>query len=365
MPEQLLLLRSYHDANIGVDRSSSTIRGIKVIEVGPINDGRPYLVDQETLRQVVAFGNAPNKGLKCRYTHGEFDADSIGTHLGRWFNFRIDGEAVRADLKLAQSSRISPKGDIGGYVITLAEEDPESFGASIAAELDKELMQAGPDGKMPLRLSGLYSVDIVNEPAATRGGLFSKEIAMAEDAAPEEKKEQDFSFLTSEDMPVEEKMKMVAKMLGYEWKEEEQMEESEDDKSEDEEEMAEEEKKEEMQEEDKKEEMSAKHFIELFGDKGARWFLEKRSLAWCYAEKLKEANAKISKLSKEVMGMKGQVKAAKEITGEGKPVNLSVAQTEEEKAAQAFEARKLELRKMGVDEKAARWSQAFASISKK
>lgn len=361
MPEQLLLLRSYHDANIGVDRSSSTIRGIKVIEVGPINDGRPYLVDQETLRQVVAFGNAPNKGLKCRYTHGDFDADSIGTHLGRWFNFRVDGDAVRADLKLAQSSRISPKGDIGGYVITLAEEDPESFGASIAAELDKELMQAGPNGKMPLRLSGLYSVDIVNEPAATRGGLFSKEITMAEDAAPEEKKEQDFSFLTSEDMPVEEKMKMVAKMLGYEWKEEEQMEE----KSEDEEMSEDEEKKEEMAEEEKKEEMSAKQFIELFGDKGARWFLEGKSLAWCYAEKLNEANAKISKLTKEVMGMKGQVKAAKDITGEANPVNLSVAQTEEEKAAQAFEARKLELRKLGVDEKSARWSQAFASISKK
>lgn len=362
MPEQLLLLRSYHDANIGVDRSSSTIRGIKVIEVGPINDGRPYLVDQETLRQVVAFGNAPNKGLKCRYTHGEFDADSIGTHLGRWFNFRVDGDAVRADLKLAQSSRISPKGDIGGYVITLAEEDPESFGASIAAELDKELMQSGPDGKMPLRLSGLYSVDIVNEPAATRGGLFSKEITMAEDAAPEEKQEPDFSFLMSEDMPVEEKMQLVAKMLGYEMPSEKKEEMSED------EEIPEDEKKddeEEMAEEEKKEEMSAKQYIELFGDKGARWFLEGKSLAWCYAEKLNEANAKVSKLTKEVMGMKGQVKAAKEITGEEKPVNLSVAQTEEEKAAQAFEARKLQLRKMGVDEKSARWSQAFASISKK
>lgn len=363
MPEQLLLLRSYHDANIGVDRSSSTIRGIKVIEVGAINDGRPYLVDQETLRQVVAFGNAPNKGLKCRYTHGEFDADSIGTHLGRWFNFRIDGEAVRADLKLAQSSRISPKGDIGGYVITLAEEDPESFGASIAAELDKELMQAGPDGKMPLRLSGLYSVDIVNEPAATRGGLFSKEITMAEDAAPEEKQEPDFSFLMSEDMPVEEKMQLVAKMLGYELPSDKKEDMSEDEMPEDEEKKEDEEEM--ASEEQKKEEMSAKQFIELFGDKGARWFLEGKSLAWCYAEKLKEANAKISKLSKEVMGMKGQVKAAKEITGEDKPVNLSVAQTEEEKAAQAFEARKLELRKMGVDEKTARWSQAFASISKK
>ena len=185
---------------------------------------------------------------------------------------------------------------------------------------------------------------------------------MAEDAAPEEKQEQDFSFLTSEDMPVEEKMKLVAKMLGYELpsdKKEEEMSEDEEESPSDEE------KKEEMQEEKKEEEMSAKQFIELFGDKGARWFLEGKTLAWCYAEKLKEANAKISKLSKEVMGMKGQVKAAKEIMGEKNPVNLSVAQTEEEKAAQAFEARKLELRKLGVDEKTARWSQAFASISKK
>lgn len=362
MPEQLLLLRSYHDSNIGVDRSSSTIRGIKVIEVGPINDGRPYLVDQETLNQVVAFGNAPNKGLKCRYTHGDFDSDAIGTHLGRWFNFRIDGGAVRADLKLSQSSRVSPKGDIGGYVITLAEEDPESFGASIAAELDRDLMESGQDGKMPLRLTGLYSVDIVNEPAATRGGLFSKEITMAEEAAPEEKQEPDFSFLTSEEMPVEEKMKLVAEMLGYEEKKEEEL--AEDPEKEDEP-AAEEEPAAEDEEEKKKEEMSSKKYIEIFGDKGARWYLEGKSLEWCYSERLKEANAKISKLTNEIMGMKGQVKAAKEIAGESDPVNLSVAQTEEEKAAQAFEARKLELRKLGVDERSARWSQAFASISKK
>jgi hypothetical protein len=362
MHDQLLLLRSYHDPNVGVDRSTNTIRGIKVIEEGPINDGRPYLIDQETLRQVVAYGNAPNKGTKCRYTHGDFDEDSIGTHLGRWFNFRIDGTCVRADLKLAQSSRISPKGDIGGYVLTLAEEDPESFGASIAAELDRSLMEPTVDGKMPLRLSGLYSVDIVNEPAATRGGLFSKEFTMAEDAAPEEKQEPDFSFLMAEDMPIEEKMKKVAQMLGYEMPEEkkedmeeESMPEEEDDKEED---MQ-------SQEEPKKEEMSAQRYIELFGDRGARWFLEGKSPSYCFGQQLKEAHEKIAGLEKQVSEMSGKVKAAKAIVGEDSPASLSVAQTEEEKAKAAFAAKIEQLKKLGVDEKTARWSQAFASISKK
>ena len=364
MTNQLLLLRSYHDPNVGVDRSTNTIRGIKVIEEGPINDGRPYLIDQETLRQVVAYGNAPNKGTKCRYTHGDFDEDSIGTHLGRWFNFRIDGTCVRADLKLAQSSRISPKGDIGGYVLTLAEEDPESFGASIAAELDRSLMEPNVEGKMPLRLSGLYSVDIVNEPAATRGGLFSKEFTMAEDAAPEEKQEPDFSFLMSEEMPVEEKMKRVAKMLGCEMPEEKKEEMEEDSKPEEEME-SEEEKKEDMEEVKEEEKMSAKRYIELFGDRGARWFLEGKSPSYCFGQQLKEANEKIANMEKQIGEMSSKVKAAKAIVGEDSPASLSVAQTEEEKAKAAFAAKMEQLKKLGVDEKTARWSQAFASISKK
>lgn len=360
MPDQLLLLRSYHDSNVGVDRATSTIRGIKVIEIGPINDGRPYLVDQETLRQVVALGNAPNKGLKCRYTHADFSEDAIGTHLGRWFNFRVDSDCVRADLKLAQSSRLSPKGDIGGYVLELATEDPESFGASIAAELDRDLMESVEGGKMPLRLSSLYSVDIVNEPAATRGGLFSKEFTMAEEAAPEKKeeeKEMDFSFLTSEMSP-EEKLAKVAEMLGIEMPEKkEEMEEHEEEPKEEEEAPPEEEKKEEEQ-------MSSKRYMELFGDRGARWYLEGKSLESCFEEQLKEVREENAKLSKQVDQMSSKVKAAKAIAGEAEPASLSVARTADDIAREAFEARKLELARKGVDEKSVRWGQAFASISK-
>jgi hypothetical protein len=61
----------------------------------------------------------------------------------------------------------------------LAESDPEAFGVSLATRLDEGNLQEfsgsadGKDGKKwPMRFADVRAADIVDEPAATRGGLF-------------------------------------------------------------------------------------------------------------------------------------------------------------------------------------------------
>ena len=156
-----------------LDQQANTISGVKVMQLGKVNDDRPWEVDQQTLAEVVQFGNAEPKGLKARFTHPSMSDDGFGKYLGRWKNFRIEGDAVYADLQLSDSSFETPNGDLGGYIMKLAEEDPEAFGVSAATKLADEMYQEVPQGKViPLRLAGLRAVDFVDEPAATRGGLF-------------------------------------------------------------------------------------------------------------------------------------------------------------------------------------------------
>lgn len=164
-----------------VDREANVIFGCKLIQTGPVNDERPFIIDQGTLSQVLTFARMAKKGLKARFTHPNLCSDGLGRHLGRWKNFRQNGEAIFADLHLAQTSFSTPHGNLGGYVLDMAENDPESFGVSIAARIadqTKEALNAwdgSPEKTIPYRMSALNAADVVGDPAATRGGLFSIE----------------------------------------------------------------------------------------------------------------------------------------------------------------------------------------------
>lgn len=163
---------------LGVDMNTRTIHGAAIIQAGSLNDDRPWHIDQHTLEQVVELGNRRNRGLKARLTHPNMSDDGMGKVLGKWSNFRIDGDTVRADLKIAESADKSFVGEIGTYVLELAAEDPDLFGVSIVSELSEEMFEEDTDlfdeelGTTAFRLSTLYAADVVDEPAATRGGLF-------------------------------------------------------------------------------------------------------------------------------------------------------------------------------------------------
>lgn len=158
-----------------VDRVKHVIYGASLMQLGDVNDDRPWTVDEETLRGVLKLSSTTRKGLKARFTHPNMSNDGMGSYLGRWRNLVIDEDTVRGDLHIAPSAFRSPSGDLGSYVEQLAEDDPEAFGVSLAGELDLEAMQAAADDDMPLpiRFRALRAADVVDEPAATRTGLFS------------------------------------------------------------------------------------------------------------------------------------------------------------------------------------------------
>jgi hypothetical protein len=198
-------------AEARVDREGAgAIRGYAVITRGEAL-GHGMWIDREMLAQVAAAGNAKRGGVKSRYTHPGASSDGLGTLLGQTTNFRLDGNRVVGDLKFVESAHKTPDGDLASYVMDLAEETPEMFGASIVFARDrkaeeefavangakrkedrwgpyldfKEFKSPDPDNRNNLphaRLAVLRASDVVDEPAANPGGMFA---ALAGNELPE------------------------------------------------------------------------------------------------------------------------------------------------------------------------------------
>lgn len=175
-----LALREGHSP---VDRGAGIIYGYSVVTKG-LALGHDMAIDETTLSQVVALGNASKMGVKSRFDHPNASNTSMGTFLGRTKNFRKAGDRVLGDLYLSESAKEAPQGDLYTYVLGLAERDPQAFGASIVFEgkaepqLNKDGTQKKDDMGNPLprlaRVEALLASDVVDDPAANAGGLFQK-----------------------------------------------------------------------------------------------------------------------------------------------------------------------------------------------
>ena len=104
-----------------VDRQANVIYGAAIMQGGNLNEGdaRKWTADAETLQQVTQFGQHARNGIKARFTHPNMSNDGMGSYLGRWSNFRLDGDTVRADLHIADAAFTSPQGDLGNYVMEI------------------------------------------------------------------------------------------------------------------------------------------------------------------------------------------------------------------------------------------------------
>ena len=89
--------------------------------------------------------------------------DGIENTIGRMMNFEIDGNQLRADLQLLKAHSETP------LIIEMAQTMPELFGMSISFAGTVEEI----NGVYYVRCQELYSVDIVDMPAANPSGLFS------------------------------------------------------------------------------------------------------------------------------------------------------------------------------------------------
>ena len=126
-----------------VDRAQRTIYGVSCAQaVEAIGHG--LVLDERTLEQLVALGNRRSKGVKARFTHPGVSADGLGKFLGRLRNFRRLGDKAVADLHLSPLAFRSPQGNLGEYVLDMAEQEADMFGMSVVIGMQRVWVL--PDG---------------------------------------------------------------------------------------------------------------------------------------------------------------------------------------------------------------------------
>ena len=175
-----------------VDREAHIIYGVSAAQAVEAL-GHDMLLDGRSISQIVEHGNAARNGVKSRFTHPGLSSTGLGKYLGRMRDFRQEGDKAVADLHLADSAFRTPEGDLGNYVMDMAENDPDMFGMSVVikgkrvwtlsdgSELDGVDGAGNPIARPALALTDvpvvrvrqLLAVDAVDEPAANRDGLFA------------------------------------------------------------------------------------------------------------------------------------------------------------------------------------------------
>lgn len=190
----------------GVDRENKVIRGYIVAQKGPFKTPGRGEFDDKSLDKIVELMNARLPlGVKSRFTHPSESDDGLGKFLGRARNARRDGDSVRADLHLSPVAFRSPSGNLGDYVMDLAESDPKAFGSSLVLQADRELRTEkdgtpakGEDGE-PLppiwRPKAIHASDVVDDGDAVHDGFLSSSEGVDFEALPDAVQRQGWAIL--------------------------------------------------------------------------------------------------------------------------------------------------------------------------
>jgi hypothetical protein len=193
-----------------VDRKEQAIRGMVVALSGPFKSAGRGEFDLDALKEIVRLTKAAPNGLKSRFAHPTLSDDGIGKFLGRvrdpWIEKigprESSGElktdevsAVRADLHLDPTSRNTPNGDLGGYILDLAESDPDALSSSLVLTREEEyridnkgrpLKDEEGEPLPPLwRPIRLHASDLVSEGDAV-DGLLGAQNGLSIDGLPDE-----------------------------------------------------------------------------------------------------------------------------------------------------------------------------------
>lgn len=181
-PKWYMSAWSYGTAPAEVDREAGILRGVAVVTAGEVR-GHGVMLDTEFVQEAVRYGNEKQHGIKVRFGHPNMFSTALGTFLGRAKNFRADGGIARADIFLSKEAQETPHGNLYDYVLRLAADSPDMFGASIVftpgakywRDATGARVDAPPEpGAMPyVELSDLHAADLVDDPAANPDGLFS------------------------------------------------------------------------------------------------------------------------------------------------------------------------------------------------
>tara|TARA_R100001244_G_C5165063_1_gene131353 strand:+ start:381 stop:1517 length:1137 start_codon:yes stop_codon:yes gene_type:complete len=195
MSKKELIKFKAHSVGGVVDRENNIIKGMTLIQADREALGHELFIDMSFIRSVVKQGKATGDvGLKARNDHPSACFSSMGSQIGRFKNFRtVENKAV-ADLHLAPFAfESNPQGNIGEFLMDVAENDPDIMGNSIVFTMSeaKEFTPGENDDPEALefqfphaRLEKLHGCDVVDQGAATDGmfSVFGRPDYMAEQA---------------------------------------------------------------------------------------------------------------------------------------------------------------------------------------
>jgi hypothetical protein len=167
-----------------IDRDRGAIYGVSVNTVGEAK-GHGVWLEQSFVEDVARLGNELKQGLKARFGHPNMCSTALGTFIGRFKNFRVEGNQCIADLYLSNEAKETPHGDLYNYVLGMAENESDMFGTSIVFTVGQQY-QLNDDGekiidemlwddgrKVFVTCDKLHACDVVDDPAANPDGLFS------------------------------------------------------------------------------------------------------------------------------------------------------------------------------------------------
>ena len=163
----------YAQSQSKVNKEAGIISNIIVVQKGEAKGHNVHL-NNDFLDNVVRLAGEFGAGVKARFGHPNICATALGTYLGRYKNYHRVADQVLADLHLDKSAMKSPNGDLYSYVLEMAENNPDMFGASIAFKHGEPVMfRENINGKEVKKnfatIQALYATDLVDSPAATDG----------------------------------------------------------------------------------------------------------------------------------------------------------------------------------------------------
>jgi hypothetical protein len=180
-----------------IDAENGIIRRVVLASVGEAK-GHGVSLEQEFIDDLVKYGqrNFSKTGLKARFGHPSMSNETMGTQLGYFKNFEVDGENAVADLHLLDAANESPTHPgMKNWVLKMAAEKPDHIMSSIVfqpggyyqreLESRKKRKMKSSDmfhgrfdnydeslGPVFVELADLYFTDLVEDGAAT-DNLFS------------------------------------------------------------------------------------------------------------------------------------------------------------------------------------------------
>ena len=99
----------YKQSPSSIDREKGIIKDIILCQTGEAK-GHDLFINDQFIDKVVQLGNDNQVGIKARFGHPNICSTALGSYLGRYKNFRSDGNKAIADLYLDSTSKKSPNG---------------------------------------------------------------------------------------------------------------------------------------------------------------------------------------------------------------------------------------------------------------